>query len=90
MDFNLWFVKILSFFLVCYNGKIFDVFILMKCVMYYLECEFKLIIDGFVDFFYVFREVLLEWLFYKFEILVRDIMGKVYDVYLVIEDVKVL
>lgn len=58
--------------------------------MYYLECEFKLIIVGFVDFFYVFREVLLEWLFYKFEILVRDIMGKVYDVYLVIEDVKVL
>lgn len=49
-----------------------------------------LIIVGFVDFFYVFREVLLEWLFYKFEILVRDIMGKVYDVYLVIEDVKVL
>lgn len=50
----------LSFILVCYNGKVFDFVILMRFVMQYLESGLKLIIVGFVDSFYVFREILLE------------------------------
>lgn len=62
--------------------------ILVKILMNNFVCG-VLLIEGFVDLFYVFEEFLLNRNLYKLEFLMLNILFMFNNVYLVVEDVKI-
>lgn len=78
-----------KFLFVCYNGKVFDLVVFIRIVLKYFKSGLMIVVEGFVDMLFFFKEFLLNCIIYKFESFVSEIVNFLFEVYFVLEDVKV-